>query len=278
MSLSKFWSVLCIIIFSSASQAQVTKGKYFDRAMYVIFENTNYSAAMKKPFFKKLAGNGANFTNFTALKHPSQGNYIALTSGSLNGVKNDSTVNINSTNIVDLLEAKGVTWKVYAEGYPGNCFTGSQGRYVRKHNPFISYLNIQKDPARCANIVNAIQFDEDLKNNTLPQYMFYIPDLNNDAHDTGIDFADKWYSKKMLPLLKDENFTKNTILITTFDESGISLKNQIYTSIVGPMVAPGSYSKALTLYSLLNLMEDNWGLGDLGRADKTAPTIPAIWK
>ena len=278
MTQIKIWGLIAATFMSLNSQAQATRGKYFDHALFVIFENANYSTVMKRPFFKKLATQGALFSNFMALKHPSQGNYIALTSGSLNGVKNDTIADVNSTNIVDLLEAKGVTWKIYAEGYPGNCFTGSTGKYVRKHNPFISYLNIQKNPERCAHIVNANQFEVDSKNNDMPQYMFYIPDLNNDGHDTGMTFADQWYSKKITSYLNNENFMKNTVLITTFDESGISLKNQIYTSVVGPSIKPGTYSKALTLYSLLNLMEDNWGLGNLGRNDVTAPAIPNIWK
>jgi hypothetical protein len=90
----------------------------------VIFENTNYEDAMDQPFFKKLATLGTNLTNFFALTHPSQGNYIGLTSGSLNGVKNDNPIDLNVTNVIDLLESRGISWKVYAEDYPGNCFLG----------------------------------------------------------------------------------------------------------------------------------------------------------
>jgi hypothetical protein len=31
-------------------------------------------------------------------------------------------------------------------------------------------------------------------------------------------------------------------------------------------------------YSLLRLIEENWGLGDLGKEDATAPAIPNIWQ
>lgn len=124
-------------------------GKYFDRVIFVVFENTNYSDVIKQDFFAKLAVSGANFTNFMAITHPSQGNYVALTSGSLNGVKNDNNVDLNVYSVVDLLESKGLTWKVYAENYPGNCFIGNYSNgYVRKHNPFISYLNIQKKSSK----------------------------------------------------------------------------------------------------------------------------------
>ena len=273
------FSSLLILLFSVQSFAGPKNGKYFDRAIFVIFENTNYSAAIKQPFFKKLANQGAHFSNFMALTHPSQGNYIALTSGSLNGVTSDSNFDVDARNIADLLEEKGLTWKVYAEGFPGNCFTGkSKGLYARRHVPFMSYLNIQKNPARCANIVDGAQFDKDAKNGNLPDYVFYVPDNRNNGHDTGVTFADKWLSQKFSPYLNDAKFMQNTVLITTFDESGVSAKNQIYTSIVGPDVKAGIVSDLLSLYSLLNLIEENWNLGTLGKNDATAKPIPQIWK
>ena len=69
----------------------------------------------------------------------------------------------------------------------------------------------------------------------------------------------------------------NTILITTFDESGSSPRNQIYTSIVGPRVRSGAYNDLLSIPSLLKLMEENWDLGSLGKKDAQATSIPAIW-
>ncbi len=260
--------------------AGAPSGHYFDRAIIVVFENTNYADAMKQPFFKHLADIGANFSNFTALTHPSQGNYIALTSGSVNGVTGDGNYDLNVTNVADLLEAKGLTWKVYAEAFPGHCYSGgSSGKYARKHNPFISYVDIQKNAARCANIVEASQFAKDSANGTLPNYAFYVPNTDNDGHNTGVAFADKWYGQKFSPYLNNPQFMSNTVLLTTFDESGHSSpNNQIYTSIVGSMVKPGLISDHLTIESLLNLIEDNWDLGDLGKQDATANPIPDIWK
>ncbi|MEQ1722685.1 MAG: alkaline phosphatase family protein [Pseudobdellovibrio sp.] len=270
---------LCSLLVSVQSFAASPRGKYFDRAITVIFENENYTAAIKQPFFNQLARRGANFTNFSAITHPSQPNYIALTSGSLNNVTNDKLVDINSKNIVDLLEAKKLTWKAYIEDYPGNCFTGNlSGKYVRKHNPFISYLNIQNNASRCANIVNASNFEQDAANGTLPNYVFYVPNNRNNGHDTNVTFADKWYSQKFTKYVNDTNFMQNTILISTFDEGQQNAKlNQIYTSIVGATVKSGDVSAQVNLYSLLNLLEDNWSLGNLGKADVTAAPIPNIW-
>ncbi|MBS1969791.1 MAG: hypothetical protein JSU04_05765 [Bdellovibrionales bacterium] len=279
MQLLKILTFISFVTVSQLTLAAPQSGKYFDHAIFVLFENTNYSTALAQPFFGKLAKSGSNFTNFSALTHPSQGNYVALTSGSLNGVKGDAQYDIDSTNIIDLLEKKNLTWKVYAEDYPGNCFTGMSSKgYVRRHNPFISYINIQKNLARCARIVNASDFDKDVANGTLPNYVFYVPNLKNCGHDTGVAYADKWYGQKFGSYISNSKFMENTVLISTFDESGPGLRNQIYTSIFGPAVQAGNYSASLSTYSLLKLMEENWDLGDLGRGDATAASVPQIWK
>jgi hypothetical protein len=271
--------VVSIALSSVTASAATKTGKYFDRVIFVLFENTNYSTAIKQPYFKELADSGAHFSNFLALTHPSQGNYIALTSGDLNGVKSDRSYDVDVQHVADLLEAKGLTWKVYAEDYPGNCFTGaSKGNYVRKHNPFISYVNIQKNPSRCSNIVDASEFDKDAAQGTLPNYVFYVPNEKNDGHDTGVDFADKWYRQKFSSYVSNAAFMENTVLVSTFDESGASVKNQIYTSIVGPAVKPGVYADALTIPSLLRLIEENWNLGDLAKLDHTSAPISNIWR
>lgn len=264
--------------FSNNAYAQ--SGNYFSRSLLVIFENTDYKDVMKEDFFLQLAQTGANFTDIKAIIHPSQGNYVALTSGSRNGVFSDRVRDIDARNIVDLLEAKNISWKVYAEDYPGNCFTGkSYKNYVRKHNPFISYLNIQKNSERCSHIVNANQFMEDQKNNNLPEFMFYIPDMDNDAHDTDIHFANNWYKSKFQELFSNAEFLQDTIIITTFDESShFNFGNQIYTSIIGSNILPGNYSEKLSLYSLLKLFEENWDLGHLTNNDRDANSVPNIWK
>lgn len=271
-------SLVSLLAFSAQGAPRV--GRNFDRAIFVIFENTNYSSAIQQPFFKQLADQGAHFSNFFALTHPSQGNYIALTSGDLNGVTNDSPHDVDVDNVVDLLEAKGLSWKVYAENFPGNCFTGkSQGNYVRKHNPFISYVNIQSNPTRCAHIVEAAQFDRDAASGSLPNYVFYVPNSKNDGHDTDVSYADNWYRQKFSGYLSNAQFMENTVLISTFDESGLfSGKNQIYTSIVGPGVRPGVYPDRLTLPSLLKLIEENFGLSNLGKQDVSSTPIPNIWQ
>jgi hypothetical protein len=271
-----FSSILMSSIFA---QAAPKPSSHFDHAIFVIFENTNYDKALQQPFFKKLASQGALLSNYSTITHPSQGNYVALIAGTTAGIKNDKPVNLDLPNIADLLENAGLTWKVYAEDYPGNCFLGNSSMgYARKHIPFISFTNIQNNPHRCANIVNAREFIKDANGNNLPNYIFYIPTLKNDGHDTGAPYADRWYEQNFSQYINNPLFMTNTIIVSTFDEDSGSKKNQVYTSIVGGHVKPGIYQDSLNIYSLLKMVEDNWDLGNLGQQDVTAPVLPNIWK
>ena len=102
-----------------------------------------------------------------------------MISGSTDGTEENDESNIDRDTIVDLLEKKDITWKSYQEDYPGGCNKEMDiDNYARKHNPFISFTNIQKDKKRCAKIVNAKQLDKDIEDNKVPQYGFYTPDVS----------------------------------------------------------------------------------------------------
>jgi Phosphoesterase family len=256
----------------------------FKRVMIVVLENANYDEAIKQPFLASLTRRGASLTQFSGVAHPSQPNYIALISGSTHGVSTDQNVITDARNVGDLLEAKGLRWKVYAEGYPGNCFLGAEADgYVRKHLPFLSFKNIQSNPTRCMRIVDASELSRDIRAGTLPEYSLYIPDLRNDGHDTGVSHADQWLSATFGPLLQERRFSKDLLLIVTFDEAKSSQSfpssNYVLTVLLGDSVEPGTRSdEAYNHYSLLRLVEDEFGLGSLGKNDAHAPAITGIWR
>jgi hypothetical protein len=254
----------------------------FTKTMIVVLENTDYEEAMHQPFLASLAKRGALLANFTAEAHPSQPNYIALISGSTHDVTSDENVSLNGRHIGDLLEAKGLQWRVYAEGYPRNCFLGAQyGAYVRKHVPFLSFKSVQTDKTRCARIVNASELAIDVREGKLAEYSLFIPDLRNDGHDTGVAYADRWLLTTFGPLLENPNFTRGMLLVVTFDESaGSSFStNHVATILVGDAIAPGTVLSAnFNHYSLLRLTEDQFELGSLGQNDAHAIRIEGLWK
>jgi hypothetical protein len=254
-------------------------GYPFKKVLIVIFENTNYQEAVSQPFFAKFAEDGALLTNFLAETHPSQPNYLALVSGDTYGVTNNK-VHLNARHVGDLLEAKGKSWKIYLEDYPGNCFTGAySGKYVRRHNPFISFLNVQQDVARCnAHLVGSDTFQTDVQSGNLPDFSIYVPNQSHDGHDTGVGYADRWFSSTFGSLLQNPKFMQGLLVIATFDEAKGVGPNRIYTAFRGDMVKPGSqFSAQASHYSLLKMIEEAFSLGGLGRGDARASEITGIW-
>lgn len=95
----------------------------------------------------------------------------------------------------------------------------------------------------------------------------------NDAHDTDIDFASDWLEFWLVPLLSNPAFNDNkTLIVLTFDENETyDINNQIYTLLLGgavPQHLRGTTDDTYyTHYSTLSTVENNWGLGSLGRGD-----------
>lgn len=272
---------IALIVATLLSLVATAQTSLIDHVFVVVMENTDYQNALKQPFMGGISRQGALLTNMNGVIHPSQGNYIAMAAGDSFGLMHDRNIDYDKSHLGDLLEAKGLTWKVYAEDYPENCFLGARsGKYVRKHVPFLSFKNIQNDPARCSShIVNASHLADDIKNKTLPNYAMYVPNLNNDGHDTGSDFADRWLTKTFQGQLQNPDFINNTLFVITFDESESYMSNQVYTALYGAMVQPGtSIADRLSHFDILKMVEDIFGLGNLGRKDATATPLRGIWK
>ncbi len=257
-------------------------GLRFERVFIIVLENEDYDRALSQPYLQFLASIGALFTEFHAIAHSSYPNYLAMVAGSTLGIEDNTPKDLDARSLVDLFEAAGVTWKVYAENLPSPCFTGHvspDGLYVRRHEPYISFRAIQSQQAWCGRILNAAQLQADLAQDALPQYSFYVPNLRNDGHDTGVAHADAWLQGFLAPLLLNPHFSRGTLVIVTFDENPRARENQIYTVFVGPMVQPGVTSRIrYDHYNLLRTIEDNYGLATLGREDAKASVICCVWR
>jgi phosphatidylinositol-3-phosphatase len=131
----------------TASSAAPTKHKpskaRFRHVIVVVFENHEAEQVLgssQAPTFNRLASRYATLTNYTAVTHPSLPNYLALVSGSTQGIDDDCTsCVVDGRSLADTLQASRKTWKAYAEDLPYAGFTGSSsGRYAKKHNPFVT--------------------------------------------------------------------------------------------------------------------------------------------
>lgn len=278
-------SVCLFLLFSQFGMAsgfdtESTRKFPFEKVFIVVLENEGADQSLSQPFLGELAKKGAYFNEFYAVTHPSQPNYIAMTAGDTFSIFHDGNVTLDVRNILDLLEEKGKTWKVYADGFPGGCYLGSStGKYVRKHVPFLSFKNVQTRPERCARIVDGTELIRDILVDEIADFSFYVPDMDHDGHDTGVRYADDWLKQTFGPLLENPNFMKGMLFIVTFDEAGWFNSNRIYTAFYGDSVIPGKISnESYDFYSLLRTIEEGLGLGSLNRKDARATPMTGIWR
>lgn len=231
--MSKTFITLALLAAQGLARRDWVKGKAFDRIAIIWLENTDYDLASGDPNLAALAKKGISLTNKFAVTHPSMPNYAAAVSGDYYGVNHDDMINIpsNVSTVVDLLEDKGISWGEYQEGQyivaitkvmlkqVDMPYTGFQGfdyrnqktganMYVRKHNPAVLYDSVAQKPERVANIKNLTLFQEDLKNDRLPQWMFITPNMTSDGHDTTVTVAGTWTRNFLEPLLNNKQFSK----------------------------------------------------------------------
>ena len=242
----------------------------FKHVWLVVMENKTYDqivGAPTAPFINDLIAKSGLSTRFQAIGHPSQPNYLALFSGSVQGVTDDKPHDLTGgANIADQLEAAGRTWRVYAENVPTGCSNvptasggpDGTGKYARKHEPAISFTSISGNPARCAHIAPFTGFDP-----TAADFEFIVPNLCNDMHDCPVGTGDAWLRDFLPKITGSAAYRDQGVVFVTWDEGadGTNPPNRIATIVASPLVAPGTKSGTPhTHFSLLRTIQDGFGL------------------
>ena len=258
-----------------AAAASVASGvPRFDHVVVVVLENKAYSqlvGAGNTPFLTHLAATGAVLTHSYAITHPSQPNYLALFSGSTQGLTDDSCPHsYRGPNLAGALLAAGDTFTGYSQSLPSVGYTGcSSGAYARKHNPWVNFPAL---PSAVNQPMTA--FPADLSR--LPKLSFVIPNLNNDMHDGTISQSDQWLSAH-LGLYQAWASSHNSLLIVTTDEDDHNHANQVLTIFSGAHVKVGHYATTTNHYGVLRTLLASFKLAPFGAAVSAAP-ITAVWQ
>lgn len=235
----------------------------------VIFENKGEAQLFEHaPYLARLAGTGARFVHSHGIAHPSQPNYLALLSGSTQGVRDDSCpqdLGAKPHLARQLIDA-GYTFAGYSESMPVTGFTGCSaagGLYQRKHNPWVDFSNVPASDNR-----PYARFPRDLSR--LPTVSFVVPNMCHDMHSCPVSAGDRWASRN-LPRYVRWVHTHRSLLVVTFDEDDGTVANHIPTFLVGPMVRPGRAPQRIDHYNVLRTLEDMYGLAPLGLAARARP-------
>jgi phosphatidylinositol-3-phosphatase len=253
---------------SPANQAFTTK-----YVQLVIFENESYGRIIgspQAPYITGLAKRWANMTDSHAIAHPSEPNYLALFSGSTQGVTSDACpVNLTTASLGSELIEGGLSFTGFAESMPHDGFEGCRAHvstlrsgwlYARKHNPWADFTKVPRQ--------DSVVYRGPL---TQPpsRFVWITPNMCNDMHDCSIARGDRWASKN-LPQLIAWDAANDGLLILTFDENDGSPTNQIPTILAGNVI-PGRYGQNINHYSVLRTIEDIFHVPHLGEAGVATP-------
>lgn len=236
----------------------------------IMEENHGFSAVLSQMPNLVREGNANGYTtNYLSDSSGSLMNYLWIASGSCHAVNSTcepsnrpSNTNsfgcdgstcgpaITDQNIWQLMDNAGISWKVYAESYPGSVTAPDNPPYYRRHNGATWYAqilnNVNGDQSK---IVDFSHFATDLANNTLPRYVVIVPNGNDDAHDGTLAQADTWLQNNIFgPLLSKSYFQPggDGQLYITFDEcaggTNAGCDQLVYTAVISPKVVAHTVS------------------------------------
>jgi phosphatidylinositol-3-phosphatase len=235
------------------------------------------------PYVDGLARQYAYATDFHAITHPSEPNYLAMAGGSTFGVTNDSPPSVNgakvadATSVFDQAIARGLTAKLYAESMPSNCDTTPNGLYAVKHNPW-AYFGSTVPRANCNKYdVSTATLQSNEGANALPNVGLVVPNLANDAHDGSLAKADGWLKTNLAKAFASTDFTSGRlVIIVTADEDNGTSTNKVLTVVCHAGTAHRVVTTHLTHYSWTKYMAQVTGTTPL-LAGASAPDMKAAF-
>jgi len=286
----------------------VMTGAYFDHAVIIIMEDHGMYeicgdspppclSTMGAPYMAGLANNYAIGSQYLGVTHYSQADYLAMLGGTTDNCSSTGCPwPFNGTNLVDRLEAAGLTWKGYMEnqGMASGCDLTYHQPYTPEHNPFVGFTDIVNSATRCSQIVLAnpsgcsvtdCPLINDLNSGSAPNFMWLTPNNCDNMHGvtgicpTSVSFGDGYLSSLVPNILNSTAFTtQRSALFVVFDEgngycplNGSTTEDCVYAVWAGRQAKNNFGTTNLyNHYSWLRTIEVNWNLPTLTSNDASA--------
>ena len=270
----------------------IPKNGQVQKLLVIVEENHSLDQMTKQmPYLNRLAKQYAYADHYTAIRHPSLPNYLAIAGGDTFGVTDDSKPShhvITGRSVFGQALAANLTAKVYEESMLTNCaLTGNADKgYAVKHNPWAYFVD-ERTACRTFD-VPATSFIADAKANKLPNAGLLLPNLCNDAHDEklgGCDLgtADRYLASVLPTVLNSSDFKSgNLAVVVTADEDDNSSRDTtggVVLTVVLQAGLNGSHlvvKAPLTHYSLSRLYSQVIGVAPLGQAAKAPDMAKAF--
>jgi acid phosphatase len=232
------------------------------------------------PYINSLAAEYGLATNYKdSGTHPSLPNYLYLVSGDTQylGIVDLDPTNfpfpVDKENLGHQLTANGIPWRAYAASAGTSCALASTTTYAARHDPFLYFTDIQKDPGGLCAAANVdySNFADDLAADQY-RYLFLAPDVTATAT---LAQSDAWLKDELPKILASPTYQRGGVVFLTWDEgtNGTSF-GQVPMIIISPNLVSMGYTnaQAYSHASYLATVEDLFGLPRLGAA-QGAPTL-----
>jgi phosphatidylinositol-3-phosphatase len=249
---------------SSGACGRTSTPPTWQHVVWIVFENKTYDqivGSSNAPYINGLAKQCGLATNFSAEAHPSLPNYIAMTSGSTQGISDDSGPSSHALNVESIF-SQVVDWRSLEESMPSNCDLSNSGLYAVRHNPAAYYTNVA---TACASRDVPLAASPDIS----ARFTFVTPNLCNDMHScptqsdatTEIKTGDAWLSTFMPKIVASPEYQSGaTALFITWDEDDYGDSQHIVTIVVSPSTPAGlTPGTAFNHYSMLRTTEEMLG-------------------
>jgi phospholipase C len=222
------------------------------------------------PFTTWLAHQCSSATKYSAVGRPSLPNYIAATSGDVQGIHDDADPavhRVTADNVFRQVRRSGRSSRTYAQSMPAPCALRTAGRYAVRHNPAAYYVG-EDDRAMCRkdNVPldgDASQLRWDIDHGSLPAFVVVIPDLCDDTHNCDVKAGDSWLGSWLARLWTSDLYRAGKTAVFVVWDEPTPMPNIVMspsTPVAERVGAPFDH------YSLLRTTEEMLGLPLLGRA------------
>ncbi|MBO0771071.1 MAG: hypothetical protein J2P35_06395 [Actinobacteria bacterium] len=246
------------------SRAAAAPAQYA-HVIWIIMENKSLSQVLgspDSPFLNHLGDECGIATNDTAISHPSLPNYIAMTSGSVQGITDDANPSAHPLAVPSIFSQLGGGWRGLDESMKTNCEQANDGLYAVRHNPAAYYTNIR---TTCDQRDIPLTSSSNLTTDLSARFTFITPDVCDDEHDNcagggvagELRTGDAFLASFVPKVLNSPEYTSGTTAVfITYDE-GEDATNKVYTAVVAPTVTPGTVSaQSFSHFSMLRTTEE----------------------
>ena len=258
---------------SSTSPCGVATTTQYTHVVWIMLENVGYSVvgSHEAPYFNQLVAKCGLATHYYAASHPSLPNYIALTSGSTQGISDDGEPSTHPLSVPSIFSQLGTNWRALDESMPSPCDGVTSGVYAARHNPAVYYTSI-------ASTCQQNDVPLTLPLNLSAGFTLITPNICDDMHSCPVASGDAWLHRYVPQILSSPQYQKRSlVLFITFDENDNAASNQVPTVVISPTTPRGEKVAAkFSHYSLLKTTELLLHLGQLGNAATAPSMIPSF--